>query len=854
MSEMSISKERLEQFKQIVFNFLNASRGHGMYANYNGNPIHRLSEFAMLLYLIKNDKLHAVANVYEDDDNVLAMHSGRGLILGDMHKEWNWKDIAHISIVKDPFIKDESLIPLFEKYRDTMRQQSGQEYLIIACEQIKKAHLESNEYESLLAYAESQINENAGKSSAVYSNPQSLADLAIGILSRQYETIYDPFMGMATFAIGLPENTRFVGTDIYSEIVEYVQIKMAISERSCDCACTNSLYQLREIDNAAIITFPPMGLPVADDPVPTLFQFFEESYYKEMILIVAPNVCFAERYSSERKILTDRNYVDKIIHLPLRYLYGTSIAPILLHLKKERSYNEPITILQAESFVSSLTTRRVEIDTKKILNVIHSHTEIVDVQKYVSPQEIADNNYLWTVNTYLEHIEIPEGFRLYSLGEVAHISGLHIPADEQLPLIKVSHLSNNPLDANFIQNSAIEKSPYLSGLTYVEGENILVSKVRTLKPSHFIAKDPKAIYINGNVVALQVDTDIISYEYLCNELSKEYVQKQVDSYQHGTGIPSISIRNLMEIKILIPCKDVQDELVRQAYRDNLSETERRLQDAYDDYQREIHTRRHALAQTVRAFSALYNPLVRYMKRNGGTISETDVFGEPNPRSVKEAFTTLSQYLRTLDNRVEHLADVVAYWGEEDNIELNAFLCEYIDSHASLAFRFDYTPKDVVLAGTPSNEVEPSLYEANPIRTISIPKNALIHVLDNIVSNACSHGFTDKSRTDYSIEMDFYYDGDIIVLEIANNGTPIQKDVDLSMVFDYGYTTALNEIDTTSSDGSVHSGIGGYDIRNILKKYHGDVEIISNPESDFPVMYRITFNNVEIPETEWKDND
>ena len=117
MSEMSISKERLEQFKQIVFNFLNASRGHGMYANYNGNPIHRLSEFAMLLYLLKNGKLHAVANVFEDDDNVLAMHSGRGLLLGDMHKEWNWKDIAHVSIVKDPFIKDEILIPIFDFFK-----------------------------------------------------------------------------------------------------------------------------------------------------------------------------------------------------------------------------------------------------------------------------------------------------------------------------------------------------------------------------------------------------------------------------------------------------------------------------------------------------------------------------------------------------------------------------------------------------------------------------------------------------------------------------------------------------------------------------------------------------------------
>ncbi len=853
MSEMSISKERLEQFKQIVFNFLNASRGHGMYANYNGNPIHRLSEFAMLLYLLKNGKLHAVANVFEDDDNVLAMHSGRGLLLGDMHKEWNWKDIAHVSIVKDPFIKDEILIPIFEKYRETMRQQSGQEYLIIACEQIKKANLDSNEYEILLACAESQISENAGKSSAIYSNPQSLADLVTGILSKQYDTIYDPFMGTATFATKLPIRTRFVGADIYSEIVEYVQIKMAISERSYDCACTNSLYQLRELDNAAIITFPPMGVLGADDPVLALLHFFEVSCYKEMILIVAPNVCFAERYSRERKRLTDKNYVDKIIHLPLRYLYGTSVAPILLHLKKERSYDEPISILQAESFVSSLTTRRVEIDTTKILNVIHSHADIADVQRCVHSHEIAVNEYLWTPNTYLRHIDIPEGFRLYPLGDIASIFGLHISAEEPLPLIKIGNLSDNPLDSDFLRNNSIEKVSYVPGLTLIEGENLLLSRVRTLKPTHFIPKETKAIYINSNIIALQVDTNVVSYEFLCNELSKEYVQKQVDSYQHGTGVPSISIRNLMDIKVLIPNHEKQEELVHQAYLDNMSDSERKLRHTYEQYQQEIHTRKHAMGQTLSAMSATFNSLMRHIQRSGGRVDLQDVFGSPYPLSVGEALQSISNSIDALNSRVSHLTDVVTDWGEIEAIELDAYLTEYKNLHPSTGYEISYQPKDNVIAGLYNKEGEPTTYDVEPSRKVLIPKRALNAVLDNIISNACSHGFTDEKRTDYKVEFDFYYDGSQVILEILNNGTAVGSDVETDKIFDFGYTTSLNETDKYSQN-KVHSGIGGYDIRNILQKYGADVEFISSPKDEFTVTYKITFNNVEIPESEWTDND
>ena len=93
----------------------------------------------------------------------------------------------------------------------------------------------------------------------------------------------------------------------------------------------------------------------------------------------------------------------------------------------------------------------------------------------------------------------------------------------------------------------------------------------------------------------------------------------------------------------------------------------------------------------------------------------------------------------------------------------------------------------------------------------------------------------------------------MILEILNNGTAVGSDVETDKIFDFGYTTSLNETDKYSQN-KVHSGIGGYDIRNILQKYGADVEFISSPKDEFTVTYKITFNNVEIPESEWTDND
>ena len=109
-----------------------------------------------------------------------------------------------------------------------------------------------------------------------------------------------------------------------------------------------------------------------------------------------------------------------------------------------------------------------------------------------------------------------------------------------------------------------------------------------------------------------------------------------------------------------------------------------------------------------------------------------------------------------------------------------------------------------------------------------PKKALQQVFDNIVANACAHGFTDSARKDYVIQTSWTTDGLSLLIEIANNGTPMPSGINSDLIMEYGYSSALNQ--------KGHGGIGGGEIAEIMRKYGGEVKILSTPEKNFTVTY------------------
>ena len=80
-------------------------------------------------------------------------------------------------------------------------------------------------------------------------------------------------------------------------------------------------------------------------------------------------------------------------------------------------------------------------------------------------------------------------------------------------------------------------------------------------------------------------------------------------------------------------------------------------------------------------------------------------------------------------------------------------------------------------------------------------------------------------------MDWTTDGLNMIIRISNNGKAMPVDIDTGLVLEYGYSSVLNQ--------RGHGGIGGGEIAEIMRKYGGNVKVISTPERRFAVTYVLT---------------
>lgn len=93
-------------------------------------------------------------------------------------------------------------------------------------------------------------------------------------------------------------------------------------------------------------------------------------------------------------------------------------------------------------------------------------------------------------------------------------------------------------------------------------------------------------------------------------------------------------------------------------------------------------------------------------------------------------------------------------------------------------------------------------------------NMINSILRNIVDNAVRHGFVDKSRNDYMVEISIDKDGNgNCVLDVKNNGVPMNN---------YAREIYFKRGSVAGSTG--HSGIGGADVKETANAMGGDVTL------------------------------
>ena len=345
--------------------------------------------------------------------------------------------------------------------------------------------------------------------------------------------------------------------------------------------------------------------------------------------------------------------------------------------------------------------------------------------------------------------------------------------------------------------------------------------------------------------ACLVPKEGIDVRYVAALLLTPEVKNQIMSICEGEV--DAQLFPLIMDKIIVPNhSDLERATFLSEANYNAFESSRKeLEQEHKSYIKAVRMRKHALTQSASSIEATFYALNAYRERKNGTISDNERISRIAQTTVKDAFEYLSKATKDLLVKLDHIADVEYTFTKPEWINPEEFVESYIQKHENGWVNFkpvvkwakghNLADKDLTdLSG------ETILHKGEPIYTMMFPRDALKQILDNIVSNAISHGFIDKSYHNYQLRFSWETDGTALKMCVENNGAPIPSDRSTSSLLEYGVSTSLN------SKG--HHGIGCNEIDSIMRKYDGKIELVSSPDDEFRVKYILTFNRTNILKT------
>ena len=421
------------------------------------------------------------------------------------------------------------------------------------------------------------------------------------------------------------------------------------------------------------------------------------------------------------------------------------------------------------------------------------------------------------------------------ISEVATIESTLVLSDECKNVEKV--LTVNQLSKTFSKgNFNVDSLPTLRTdrirrLNRVEGPAVVMA-VSDKEIAVGYTTDNSLFLVPVNMYVLK-PANGLDVKYLACQLLNPAIQKTIVELVYGKGNAAALTHAWCElIRISMKSFEEQAKVVREVVLKDYAEQENDAAMREKGFKHSIRLRKHALSQNISAFDSLFSSLKYYMEDNNGRIHAKDQLSSVSSMTVGEAMDSLKSQLKVICERVEKLSDEQDY-GKCEAIEPQEFIEGYEREHHNVTFKFSHAWESFEKNSFQRDYFDKKtgkllFHKGESLNSAWFPKKALKQVLDNIVSNALEHGFTDITRDDYVIKSSWTTDGLNMVVRVSNNGTPMPADINTDLVMEYGYSTALNE--------RGHGGIGGGEIAEIMHRFGGDVSVVSSPDKQFTVTY------------------
>lgn len=683
-----------------------------------------------------------------------------------------------------------------------------------------------------------------------FVQPQEVTDFMCKMASfPENVTVYNPFAGADSYAIALPNPV--VGEEINRTTWALGQIRLFanFAEKRVDITLGDSFESMQSNEKfSAIITSPVYLMDEGheiSDVVRMLYGKLEDG--GKMACIVSANFLFRKdnKVRSVRESLIKDKAIASVVMLPSNIFTGSSIAQAAIVLTKGIE-NEEIhfgdasghtrfaksvyraTTFDLESFMDAFIAD-IE-DTQEGYEPCEDQTGIAVSYDKLVGSDLTPSLYLAPkpknsvpLSDLVE--EVPE-LRGKDISAEYFLTGSSIPAAmHRKPFVPVVKVEDGKVSTAKKHVQVPENAVILA---------IVSGNIRTVYTEGFTGK----IAFPAGFIKVLKPINGISAKYLAAVLSTKIVADQIKAQTVGLTIPRLNKLNLSQI--LVPVHgtiEEREKLIAEVLSSEMSDLEGELQETLDSQKREVRSTRHAMIQTLSALSSNWEQLKMFAELHEEGIKLSDTIGRINPISVKDLMGSIGYAMSTLQRQVESLRFEKPDWGKDTEINPYKFINDYIATHSSPSVRMVNIGNDNV-ADFPYFDDETGdakYHHTDDAEIFYAPVRLLERIFNNIVANAKAHGFTDDSNNN-EIRFDWKSEDGDIVITIANNGRPLKEGVSGEDVLMSGFTTALNE---NASDGTLHSGQGGFEIKSLMNGL-GNVEVISQPDAEFPVIYKLTF--------------
>ena len=695
-----------------------------------------------------------------------------------------------------------------------------------------------------------------------FVQPQEVTDFMCKIASfPENVTVYNPFAGSNSYAIALPNHV--VGEELNSTTWALGQIRLFANhaEQRTDITLGDSFTSIGSPEKfSAIITSPVFLIEEGheiSDIVNMLYDKLEDG--GKLVCIVSAG--FLVRKDRKVRTVRDRLIKDRaissVIMLPSNIFTGTGVSQAALVITKGIP-NEEILFADATGYTrfAKSVYRATTFDSDQFLKDLED-----EVGDYFERGRTIDDTTIGASIDYSELIDSDLTPARYLTPKPSDGMALSEIASE------VEELRGKDISAEYFLTgssipAAMHRKPFVP--VKVEDGKVSTAKKHVQVPENavilaIVSGNIRTVYTEGftgkiafpaGLIRVLKPINGISAKYLAAVLSTKIVVDQIKAQTVGSIIPRLNKLDLRQI--FIPhhsTVEEREQLIAEVLSSEMSDLERELRETLDSQKREVSSTRHAMIQTLSSLSSKWERLKRFASAQGGIIHFSDMIGRINPTTVEEFMGGIGYAIDTLRRQVESFRLEKKDWGEPEEINPYEFIESYKANHPSTEYAMQNLGSDDK-ADVPyfsGENDEEHIAHTDALFTFKAPRALVERIFDNIVSNAKSHGFT-SDIVNPTIQFDWQTNGGKIEITIKNNGIPLKEGVTGADVLMSDFSTALKQ---KANDGSLHFGIGGFEIKSLMEDI-GSVEVISQPDAEYPVIYKLTFNDVSFQEVNLSD--